>query len=137
MKRAWARTSNGTSGNEAGFVLNGSPSKYTIVDTVSSNTKNTQTMKIYSDTFLLFHVHPNSSTRNPSTPENNALGNPNGGDTAVSVRYFNQTPSTVIQFLVGHRSGLTLFDPRTHNINLKGTPPTVLRENLDWTKPCK
>ena len=31
-------------------------------------------MTVYGDTFLLFHVHPNSGTRNPSTPRNNARG---------------------------------------------------------------
>jgi RHS repeat-associated protein len=67
MERAWARTQNGTSGNEAGFVLNGTPSNYKIVDTKSGNTKDYQSFSINNSgpdqTFLLFHVHPNRSTR--------------------------------------------------------------------------
>ncbi|MFN7949555.1 MAG: hypothetical protein U0Z53_29630 [Blastocatellia bacterium] len=130
MNRAWAQTQNGMSGNEAGFVLNGSPSNYTIVDTKSGYTKNEQKMTVYDDTFLLFHVHPNSSTRNPSTPENNARGDRNSGDTTISDRFQSQQPPRTILFLVGHRTGLTMYDPRTKK-------NTDLRENLDWTKPCK
>ena len=138
MKRAWARTGNGTSRNEAGFVLNGTPSNYSIVDTKSGNTPNEQKMTITPtvtggspSTFLLFHVHPNSDTRNPSTPKNNSRGDPNFGDTLISDKYYQR--GQTISFLVGHRSGLTLYDP--------SKPPnqrlTNLRENLDWTKACK
>lgn len=128
MNRAWRRTQNGQSGNEAGFVLNGTPSNYTIVDTRSANTRNEQRMTIYGNTFLLFHVHPNSSTRNPSTPENNARGDRNFGDTLISDRFYQR--GRHIPFLVGHRYGLTMYDPRTRQV-------TVLRENLDWTRPCR
>ena len=138
MKRAWARTGNGTSKNEAGFVLNGTPSNYSIVDTKSGNTQNEQKMTITPtvtggspSTFLLFHVHPNSDTRKPSTPQNNARGDPNYGDTLISDSYYQR--GQTILFLVGHRSGLTLYDP--------SKPPnqrlTNLRENLDWTNACK
>lgn len=130
MKRAWGRTGNGTSGNEAGFVLNGTPNNYTILDTKSGYTKNEQQMTIYGDTFLLFHVHPNSSTRNPSTPENNARGDKKYGDTTVSDRYQGQQPPRTILFLVGHRTGLTMYDPRTKQLR-------NLRENLDWTNRCR
>jgi len=128
MKRAWARTGNGTSGNEAGFVLNGTPSNYTIVDTKSANTQSMQKMEIFSNTFLLFHVHPNRSTRNPSTPDNNALGRRDAGDTYISDKY--QAQGQTILFLVGHRTGLTMYDPRTKTVSM-------LRENLDWTNKCK
>jgi hypothetical protein len=129
MERAWQRTTNGMSGNEAGFVLNGSPSNYNIMDTKSGNTRNEQKMTVYGNTFLLFHVHPNSSTRNPSTPENNARGDKNFGDTLISDRFQNQQPPRTILFMVGHKTGLTLYDPRTKQV-------TVLRNNLDWMKPC-
>lgn len=126
MERAWARTQNGTSGNEAGFVLNGTPSNYSIVDTKSGNTKDYQSFNINTGgpnpTFLLFHVHPNRSTRNPSTPDNNALGN-NTGDTGIANRYN-------LLFLVGHRTGLTLYDPKVGK-------PVDLRNNLDWLKAFK
>lgn len=126
MQGAWARTANGTSGNEAGFVLNGTPSKYKIVETKSGNTKDYQSFTINTSgpdqTFLLFHVHPNRSTRNPSTPGNNALGNKTG-DTGVADAYN-------LLFLVGHRTGLTLYDPKVGK-------PVDLRDNLDWLKACK
>lgn len=128
MNRAGARTGNGTRGTEAGFVLNGTPSNYSIVDTKSANTLASQKMTVYGDTFLVFHVHPNSSTRNPSTPENNSSGDRNAGDTLVSDRF--QQRGRTIPFLVGHKAGLTMYDPRTKQV-------TVLRANLDWTRPCK
>jgi RHS repeat-associated protein len=138
MKRAWARTANGTKGNEAGFVLNGSPSNYSIVDTKSGNTQNEQKMTITRAvpggppaTFLLFHVHPNSSTRNPSTPDNNAKGSSKHGDTLIADTY--QARGQTILFLVGHRNGLTMYDPSKP----PGQRLTNLRENLDWTNPCK
>jgi hypothetical protein len=72
-------------------------------------------------TFAVFHVHPNSTTRNPSTPGNNYLGT-GRGDTGIADD-FN------IRFYVMHAAGLTMYDPATKKT-------TVLRNNLDWTKPC-
>lgn len=129
MQRAWRRTQNGLSGNEAGFVLNGTPSRYQIIDTRSGNTKGYQEFSITvggpNATFLLFHVHPNDGSRYPSTPENNGIGN-KLGDTGVADNY-------QIPYLIGHRTGLTLYDPKTRI-------PLPIRENLDWLDPkmpCK
>lgn len=114
MERAWRRTANGHLGTEAGFVINGNssnyanPTSYTIVETKSGNTTGYQQFVITvggsAPTFLLFHVHPNESTREPSTSDNNRLGN-NMGDTGIANKYN-------ILFLVGHRTGLTLYDPK-------------------------
>ncbi|MEK6278780.1 MAG: S8 family serine peptidase [Acidobacteriota bacterium] len=126
MKTAWSRTGNGTLGTEAGFVLNGTPSNYQIVGTKSANTQGSQKITVTTTgpnrTFAIFHVHPLRGGRNPSTPDNNYLGNAEG-DTGIADRL-------KIDFYVMHRNGLTMYDHKT-----KQTTP--LRENLDWTKPCK
>jgi hypothetical protein len=72
-------------------------------------------------TFAIFHVHPNSSGMNPSTPENNYKGN-NFGDTGIADKY-NLT------FYVMHKNGLTVYDPATKK-------STTLRDNLEWVTPC-
>ena len=136
MKRAWSRTGNGTLGTEAGFVTNGTPGSYQIIETKSGNTQGHQKITINKDgpgvldpTFALFHVHPGTNTGSmwPSTPGNNKLDN-KLGDTGIADKYN-------IQFYVMSRNGLTLYDPRTKNEPNKGM--TLVRENLDWTKPCK
>jgi hypothetical protein len=85
-------------------------------------------MVIFSDTFLLFHVHPNRSSRKPSTPETKALGKSDAGDTFISDSY--QQRGRTILFVVGHRTGLTVYDPRTTSV-------TDLRMNLEWMEKCK
>lgn len=122
MKTAWTQSGNGTSGVEAGFRLDGTPKNYSIVRNAFSNQTMHQTMNVIrGSTFASFHVHPNRTTRNPSTPENNYLNN-GIGDTGIAGEYN-------IRFYVMHRAGLTMYDPATRQT-------TVLRENLDWTKPC-
>jgi hypothetical protein len=133
MERAWMRTGNGTSGNEAGFVLNGTPSNYKIVDTKSGNTQGYQQMTINlpgsaDPTFALFHVHPNNSGPYPSTPGNNMLGNKEG-DTGVADR-------VNIPYYVISSRGLTMYDPKMKN-DPKTKGMTMLRQNLEWTRPCK
>jgi RHS repeat-associated protein len=134
MKRAWQATGNGIRGNEAGFVLNGSPSKYQIVDTKSGNTQGYDSMIINlpgnpsGATFALFHVHPNNGGQYPSTPGNNKLGNKEG-DTGVADRLH-------IQYYVMSKSGLAMYDPMMKN-DPKTKGMTMLRQNLDWTKACK
>jgi hypothetical protein len=135
MERAWQRTGNGTAGTEAGFVLNGTPSKYQIVDTKSGNTQGYQQLTvtrnfpgIANPTFALFHVHPSNSGPYPSTPGNNKLGN-DKGDTGVADQYG-------IPFYVISSRGLTMYDPKMKN-DPKTKGMTMLRQNLDWTKPCK
>jgi hypothetical protein len=134
MKRAWARTGNGTLGNEAGFVVNGTPSNYTIVDTKSGNTQGYEktTISLPSNpsgaTLALFHVHPNNSGPYPSTPNNNRLNN-GKGDTGVADQYG-------IPFYIISNRGLALYDPTMKN-DPKTKGVTMLRQNLDWTKACK
>jgi RHS repeat-associated protein len=133
MKRAWSGTGNGTLGTEAGFVTNGTPTSYQIIETKSGNYQGHQKITIITGgldpTFALFHVHPgtNMGSMWPSTPGNNKLDN-KLGDTGIADQYN-------IQFYVISRNGLTLYDPRTKNEPNKGM--TLVRENLDWTKPCK
>jgi len=130
MERAWQRTANGTKGTEAGFVLNGSLSNYTIVDAKSGNTQRYEKMSINlpgnpaGATFAVFHVHPNNGGGYPSTPDNNALGNKQG-DTGVADQY-------KIPFYVISSRGLSVYDPAKKNDPNKGM--TMLRQNLDWTK---
>ena len=126
MKRAWARTGNGSLGTEAGFVLNGDYGDFGIADTKSGNTRGHQTMTINlpgsaDPTFALFHVHPNNSGPYPSTPDNNYLGN-GQGDTGVADKYG-------IPFYVISKSGLAMYDPTTKM-------SSMLRNNLEWSKPC-
>jgi RHS repeat-associated protein len=72
--------------------------------------------------FALFHVHPNTGSWQPSTPQNNYEGN-GLGDTGVADK-FN------LQMYVVSRAGLGLYDPTT-----KG-PSTLVRPGMSWTKPC-
>ncbi len=125
MKRAWSRTANGTLGTEAGFTVNGTPSKYSIADTKSGNTQGSQRITVNPGgvrTLALFHVHPIRGGRNPSTPENNYLGS-GEGDTGIADRL-------KIDIYVIHRDGLSMYDHKTKQV-------TPLRDNLDWAKPCK
>lgn len=123
MKKIWAQSGNGTSSAESTFMLNGSPEKYKIVFAPYTNQPNSQTIKIQGNTWALFHVHPNSSTWEPSTPGNNAENN-GLGDTGLADKEDLQ------MFVVSSR-GLGYYDPNT-----KKLPTKPLRENLDWTQPC-
>jgi len=66
-------------------------------------------------------VHPNTGSWQPSTPGNNAEGN-KYGDTGYADLYN-------YQIYVMSRAGLGMYDPATKQSSL-------LRPNLDWTKPC-
>jgi hypothetical protein len=121
MLSAWAKSANGTSGNEAGFSMGGDPISYSLIEKASDNTKNTNTMPVVrtgtKKTFVIFHVHPNSSTKYASTPNNNALGDPEKSDTY-------QAAQLGARFFIMHRTGLTVYDPKT------GTN-TDIANNLD------
>jgi hypothetical protein len=83
---------------------------------------NMQTLSIIKGrTFAVFHVHPNTGSWQPSTPGNNAEGN-KYGDTGYADLYN-------YQIYVMSRAGLGMYDPATKQSSL-------LRPNLDWTKPC-
>lgn len=123
MKKAWSQSGNGTSGVEAGFRLDGTPRKYKIVPNSITNQQNKQTLTIIQGlTFAIFHVHPNKSTRFPSTPDNNADNKKDGGDTYTADK-------VKLQVYVMHRDGMTMYDWQTKKV-------TELRKNLEWVKPC-
>ena len=123
MKTIWGQSSNGTSRAEASFRLDGSPANYNIVVSPFTNERDKQKLTIKpGTTFALFHVHPNSSDWQPSTPGNNAEGNPYG-DTGVADKYN-------LQMYVVSSKGLGFYDPATKK------PSVQLRPGLDWTKPC-
>lgn len=121
MKKIWAQSSNGGSGAEAAFVLNGSEDQYQIVNQGFTNQRNHMTMRIQSDTFAIFHVHPNNSNWKPSTPGNNSENN-GKGDTGVA-------DEQGVDMYVVSKDGLGFYDPSTKEI-------TKVRNGLDWTKPC-
>jgi len=122
MKKAWSQSANGTSGVEAGFRLDGTPRSYKIIPNAFTNQQKMQSLKIIPGlTFAIFHVHPNNSTRFPSTPKNNSQSNKDG-DTGIADRF-------KMQIYVMHKDGMTMYDPITKEV-------TELRKNLDWLKPC-
>lgn len=123
MKKAWSQSANGTSGVEAGFRLDGTPRSYKIVPNAFTNQMKKQTLTIMSGlTFAIFHVHPNSSTRFPSTPSNNADNKKDGGDTFIADKF-------KLKIYVMHKDGMTMYDWQTKTV-------TELRKNMEWLKPC-
>jgi RHS repeat-associated protein len=123
MKKIWAESVNGTSGAEASFNVNGNPSNYVIVFNPYTNQRGFQTIQLQGTTFANFHVHPNTSTWQPSTLFNNAQGNTNG-DTGVADDHN-------VHIYVVSRQGLGFYDPT------KGPPSVNLRAGMDWAKACK
>ena len=120
MKQIWEQSANGTSGAEASFSVNGNSSNYKIVFNPFTNERSSQTFQIVtggaSPMFAIFHVHPNTSTWQPSTPGNNYEGN-TLGDTGLADRF-------QLQMYVVSQQGLGFYDPKT-----KAT--TQLRKGLD------
>lgn len=124
MKTIWAQSGNGTSGAESSFRVDGTPTNYKIVPSPYTNQRNSQSVKILrGTTFALFHVHPNNTDWQPSTPQNNFEGN-KYGDTGIADK-FN------LQMYTVSRSGLGFYNPGTK------TPPTLLRPGLSWATPCE
>jgi hypothetical protein len=112
MKTAWAQTSNGTSGTEAGFQLRGTVENYNIVPAAYSNEQGKLAMPAPTpDTFAIFHVHPNRSAPQPSD-----------ADKAIGQQF------SVDMYTMG-RSGLYVYDPSNNTTK-------ELRPGLEWTKPC-
>ena len=126
MRTSWSQSSNGTSGNEAGFTLNGSADHYWIQQQYT-NESHKMTISIRTPgmplpTFALIHVHPAGGGAYPSTPGNNWEGN-GLGDTGIADKYR-------IDVYVISQLGLTMYDPATGL-------STMLRRGLDWTRPCR
>jgi hypothetical protein len=120
MKKAWSQAGNGTTGAEAGFRLDGKPESYSLVPSSYTNELGSQTMRIVPDrTFAIFHVHPQNSGPQPSTPSTSAN---HFGDTGIADKY-------AINVYVMSASGLWVYDHELH-MSIK------LQNGLDWTKPC-
>lgn len=84
MVKAWNQTGNGTTGSEAGFRLDGDRSEYNIIENAYTNEQGKQSLTITSSTFAIFHVHPNASGPQPSSPATSLNG---VGDTGVADKY--------------------------------------------------
>jgi hypothetical protein len=82
----WQQTSNGTTGVEAAFTVNGSPDNYTIEMTHSDGQIGQNHIKVYSNTFAIFHVHPNFGGPKPSTPADH-YGTEGKGDTWIGDKH--------------------------------------------------
>jgi RHS repeat-associated protein len=122
MKTIWGQSGNGATGSEASFTVDGTLGNYTIQIQPYTNERKKQQLAIHPGiTFAVFHVHPNNGGPKPSTPGNNAEGNPLG-DTGVADKY-------KFDVYVVSRSGLWTF-------SWEQKKDVQLRENLDWTKPC-
>ena len=122
MKKIWAESGNGLRGTEASFTVNGSLGNYSIEIQSYTNEPKHQHLTINPGiTFAVFHVHPGGSGAKPSTPGNNAEGNPLG-DTGIADKY-------KFDIYVVSSRGLWMYSwERKKDIQY--------RENLDWTKPC-
>ena len=112
MKRAWARSANGTTGVEAGFFLTGSSSQYRIEDAPTTNERDRMTIPLPPNSFAMFHTHPNSSLPTPSDQDRTTANRNN------------------LQMFVISSRGLYLYDPTNEKT-------TQLTDGLEWTKPCK
>lgn len=122
MGKIWGQSSNGASGVEASFRLDGTTSSYSIVFSPFTNQRNSQSLTIIpGTTFAIFHVHPNTGSWQPSTPQNNAR---NGlGDTGIADTYN-------IQMYVVSRNGLGYYNPETRG------PSTLVRSGISWMTSC-
>ncbi len=110
MKTAWAKSANGTSGAEAGFVLVGSADRYTIVALPYTNEPSRITFTLPDNTFALFHVHPNGKDPAPSDQDKNVADD-------KGLRMFTESSSGLWEYDAGGRS-------------------EQLAKGLNWTKPC-
>ena len=118
MERAWARSSNGVSKVEATFLLNGSSGNYTVRDAPQTNESMKQNLSLQADDFALFHVHPNGS-----------IGPPSETDINLANDLFSKGRDFII-YTFGN-GGLWAYDPKI------GGKPQLLREGLDWLRPCQ
>ena len=110
MKRAWMQSGAGTTGVEATFRLDGSPSDYQIVAARRTNQIRNQNVPIIpGTTFAVFHIHPLGTEPDPS---------PN--DVRVADKYG-------FRIYTMHHRGLYEYDPVTRKT-------TKLLHGLRWLK---
>jgi hypothetical protein len=85
--------------------VDGTPQAYTITHSPRTGEKMSQHVIVHSNTFALFHVHPNGGGMWPSTPKNNYMGN-GLGDTGFADK-------VGFDIYVVSSSGLTVYSPKT------------------------
>jgi len=95
MLRAWAQSDYGQTSREAGFVLDGDAQHYAIWITPPDNRDGALELKLYPQTFAVFHVHPDAS-----------LPTASDADKKVANRYH-------VKMYTMSRSGVWLYDPAT------------------------
>ena len=117
MSTIWSRSQNGESGIEGSFNVNGSPSDYRIVINPTTNQLMKQEIRYQTNTFAIFHVHPNRSGRNAWRPSPDDL----------TLAAGTKRP---LQWYIVSREGLGFYDAATKQ------PPTRLRPGLEWGTPC-
>lgn len=126
MRTAWSESRLGASDVESSFRIDSysvnidgqNVETDLVVKMPHTNEANSQSVRISSLTASIWHTHPNRGTRDPSTPENNALNDPQKGDTKVAEDHR-------IQIFVMHKDGLTMYDPFLGKV-------FVLREGRSW-----
>ena len=112
MSKAWMQSSNGTSGVEAGFTLQGSAAQYTITENAFTNESSKQTIILPNGNFALFHTHPHSGDPQPS-----------GQDMTVANQHN-------LQMYTITKSGLYQYDPSSKRT-------IQLTDQLNFLQPCK
>lgn len=118
MGQIWAASSNGSTGIEATFILNGTPDAYKIEMEHPSNEYGKQHIYTRPSTFAVIHVHPNMSGEYPSTPANAYSGSL--GDTGMA-------DALKLDIYVVSNRGLTVYYYKT-KVTAK------LRDGVDWYK---
>jgi hypothetical protein len=122
MDDAWSATGNGTSGTEAGFRIDVDKRTVTIVPHERTNEHDMLTTTLSMSTVAEFHVHPLGSSGEPSTPENNYLGDSDHGDTKVADDH-------QIDIYTFNNNGLFVYRWKTKQI-------IKLRDGYEWQQPC-
>jgi RHS repeat-associated protein len=114
MRKAWAKSTNGTSGQEAGFVLKGTLDNYTIVElpVTGQPDKITFDSSLLNGAFALFHVHPN-----------NGIPDLSSVDKQLADQYN-------LDIYAESRQGLYEYDPNAKT-------DVQLAEFIKWATPCK
>jgi hypothetical protein len=123
FKSIWQQSGLGTTGLEASFNLNGNPSHFDIHFNATTGERQSQTITLQANTFAIAHVHPNTSTWQPSTANNNSRGLVNGDIEIANAK--------ALQLYIVSREGLGYYN------GTKRTPPLKVRNGLDWMNPCK
>lgn len=115
MQKAWALTGNGTSGMEAGFVLTGTPTDFNIewlplftgdINRIAFNPT------LLTGAFAVFHVHPNGTGPDLSTPDKNLANQ-------FNVDIYSESSQ-----------GLFGYNPADKS-------DTQLADFLQWANPCQ